>query len=407
MDIKKIIKEEVGKFIGESKIQDLKSLPFYEDIKNVGGKIFQVGGAVRDKFLGLESKDLDILITGVPMDSLEKVLEKYGNVDLVGKSFGVLKFKEFGETEDIDIAIPRSEKKVGDGHKGFEVSSDHNLPIEDDLFRRDLKLNSMAMDSDGNIIDPYGGMEDIKNKKISLTNPDSFKDDPLRMLRSIQFSSRFDFDIEDKTLQAIKDNAHRISEIPGERILTELDKIVSKGNKQKGLELLIETGLFKEIFGKDFKGDISEINKAKDMADFIYLMLKNNFEKPSVVFKNVLKGDLDSEKKIEALTLTRNHGSTPYGDRALIFKMNKISPRSIESNLLSDDLKTASSEMKSNKYPLTTANLEVNGNDLMDIGIKGKAIGESIGRVINAIFKDQLKNKKEDILKYITYSNFQ
>jgi len=402
MNIKKIIKEELSNILKETKKVDLKSLPFYVELKSSGGNVYQVGGAVRDFFIGKESKDLDIVITGIPMDDLEKMLEKYGSVDLVGKSFGVLKFKAFGETEDIDIAIPRTEKKIGDGHKGFEVSSDHTMPIDKELFRRDLKINSMAMDDEGNLVDPYGGMEDIKNKKISLTNPDAFKDDPLRMLRSIGFSSRFNFEIDDNTFESIKQNAHTISEIPGERILAEFDKILTKGNKRLGLKLLVESGLYKEMFGFDFKGNLSDIDEAQDMGDFIYLMLKDSTEQPYAIFKNVLKGDLGSEKKIEALTLTRGFDSSnSYKNMVLIFKMNKISPSSIDSPLLDNQLKKNVSQMRIGNYPLTIADLKINGNDLMAVGIKGKEIGDAIGKSIHAIFDDKLKNNKEDILKFL------
>ena len=227
----KLPKNYAQNMIAEGEILSLQKLPFKQEIQDLGGKIFSVGGAVRDEFLGKESKDLDILITGVPFEQLEQVLAKYGRVDAVGKSFGILKFKPKGATEDIDIAIPRSETATGQGgHKAFDVKSDPYLPIEKDLYRRDFTINAIAKDIDGNIIDPFNGREDLHDKVIKVVNPEAFADDPLRMLRAVQFASRFGFEIEPFTMKMIKENASKIKEIPPERVLTELDKIVKKGN---------------------------------------------------------------------------------------------------------------------------------------------------------------------------------
>jgi len=388
-------------------VQDLKTLPFLSDLKSEGGSIFKVGGAVRDFFLGKDSKDLDLLVTGIPMDQLEFLLSKHGRVDSVGKSFGVLKFKIFGETDDIDIAIPRTEKKIGDGHKGFEVTYDHTLSIEKDLYRRDCTINSMAIDVDGNLIDPFGGLDDIKNKKIRLTNSEACSDDPLRMLRFIQQSSRFDFEIEEETFNSIKKNAYRIKEISGERIFIELEKIVTKGNKQKGLQLLIETCLFDVVFGKSFQGDISLVNKAQDMPEFVYLMLKDIFKYPADVYKNILKGDVFGEKKIEALTLTCEKMESDYAARMLVYKMNKISPISIESLVLSDFLKDIILSMKMGEFPLTMKDIAINGDDLLTMGYKGKKIGQILTDILITIYKQDIKNKKEDILQYINNEYYQ
>ncbi len=166
-------------------IVSVNTLPFKSDIETAGGKIYSVGGAVRDTMLNKESKDLDLLITGLPLEDIETILSKYGRVDNVGKSFGVIKFNN-PETGELDIAIPRTEKANGEGgYKGFEVTSDHTLPIEADLSRRDYTLNAIAKDSNGQIIDPYNGTEDIKNKIIRMVNPQAFAEDPLRLLRGM------------------------------------------------------------------------------------------------------------------------------------------------------------------------------------------------------------------------------
>jgi tRNA nucleotidyltransferase/poly(A) polymerase len=394
------------KNINEVELMSLDDLPFKKEVEQLGGKIFSVGGAVRDKFLGKDSKDLDILITGIPMDKLEQLLSKYGRVDAVGKSFGVLKFKPQGSSEDIDIAIPRTERATGEGgHKGFDVTSDHALPIEKDLERRDFTINAIAKDIDGNIIDPYGGQEDLKNKIIRVVNPEAFSDDPLRMLRAVQFASRFGFRIEPKTMQLIQENSARIKEIPAERILTEFDKILKKGNKRIGVQLLKDTGLFKNIFGFDIKQssiDRNPFDEVQSMGEFILLLTKL-LSNPAEFYKNNLKGDIDTYKEIRALQLAFEHSEEtdlPVA-RSIAHNMYVYSPKSIESKILPSVIETAAQELLAGKYPKTISELAVNGNDLMQLGLQGKAIGDTLKSLLFKVYSNQIKNDKNELISTI------
>ena len=389
--------------MNEVELMSLQELPFKDEILNLGGKIYSVGGAVRDEFLGKESKDLDILISGIPMDKLEEILSKYGRVDAVGKSFGILKFKPKGSTEDIDIAIPRTEKPTGEGgHKGFEVSSSHELPIEKDLERRDFTINTIAKDIDGNIVDPYGGQKDLQDKIIRVVNPEAFSDDPLRMLRAVQFASRFGFTIEPETMKMIQDNAERIKEIPPERILTEFDKIVKGGNKLTGAFLLKQTGLLRNIFGKDLGILVGQNvwENVKTMGEFIYLLSHNLVENPAEFYKNRLKGDIDTYKEIRALQLAFESGEATnlVEARSIAHNMYVISSQSLQSNIIPKVIKTAAQELLSGKYPKTIGELAVNGNDLMSLGLQGKQIGNTLKMMLLKIYSGGVINKKEDLL---------
>jgi tRNA nucleotidyltransferase (CCA-adding enzyme) len=393
--------------ITEGEISTLQSLPFNKEIQQAGGKIYSVGGAVRDEFLGKESKDLDVLITGVPMDKLIEILNKHGEgrADLVGKSFGVLKYRPKGSTEEIDIAIPRTETPTGaGGHKGFDIKSDPDLPIEKDLIRRDFTINAIAKDIDGNVIDPFNGQNDLNSKIIRVVNPEAFSDDPLRMLRAVQFASRFGFTIEPFTMKMIKSNAEKIKEIPAERILTELDKIVKKGDVLIGARLLHDTGLFKEIFGKSTKLSEEEPwNKVKTMAEFVFLLTKSMSDSSSEFYKSTLKGDVDTYKELKALEMAfEKHENKPVINRGIAFNMYNTSPISLDSEILPEDVKTAANELKSGKYPKTMKDLDVDGNDLMNIGLKGKEIGDSMKFALIRIFGDNLNNNKKDILQHLT-----
>jgi tRNA nucleotidyltransferase (CCA-adding enzyme) len=218
------------------------------------GKIYEVGGAVRDKYISpiLPDKDKDYLVTGIPLEELCSLLDRFGKVDLVGRSFGVIKFlpsKRFDGQHVFDIALPRKEYSTGPGHKDFKVEYDHTLKVEDDLLRRDFTINAMAEDlSTGQLVDPLNGRKDIKRRLIRITNPNSFQDDPLRMLRGIQFAARFEFELEKETLLSLKENANLISTISPERIQEELNKLLLKAKyPSAGFRLMQQVGLLEMI----------------------------------------------------------------------------------------------------------------------------------------------------------------
>lgn len=381
---------------------DVKALPFYNDVISKGGKIYQVGGAVRDLFLGKVSKDLDIVITGIPANDIESLLKKYGKVDMVGASFGVIKFTP-PDGEEIDIAIPRTEKKAGTGYQGFDVSADHTLPIEKDLERRDFTINSIAKDSEGNLIDPFNGMADLKSKTIRLTNPQAFADDPLRMLRAVQFASRFDFKIDPKTFEMIKQNADTISEISKERILIEFDKIVSKGSPKVGAELLVSSNLYKGIFGVDFTGSFDHFIYVTKMSEFIYWLIESFTEQPDMYFKLQMKGDDKTTREIAALGYLYNNmpGEDLTKQRWVYYQINKIAPSMLISGFVTSLLSGVIQDFANKKYPATLGDLIINGNDLMELGFKGKEIGETLNKILDGIYNNQIKNERRDILMFI------
>lgn len=402
---KKRLTELAGtKILSESSVisNELNSLPFKKDIENIGGKVYSVGGRVRDEIIGKESKDLDILITGVPLERLEHILVNYGRVKEVGKSFGIIKFIPFGETEEIDVAIPRTEKKKenGSGYKGFDVKSDHTLPVETDLQRRDFTINSIAQDSKGNVIDPFNGREDLKNKIIRATSEQAFGDDPVRMLRAVQFASRFGFKIEPNTMTLIQKNANKIKEEPAERYITEFNKIIKKGDIQYGFNLLLETGLLKAMLGFDYAGD-KDFSKVKTLADFLYKLVENsNVDIVSFIKKTFIK-DVVILNQIKALELEKKLTGDKYEDRKLVQTILNLSPDIEQSGLLSNNLKSIIKPFKDGIYPLKTTDLEFNGDDLKLMGFEKEQIGHNLSMIMKAVLNDEIPNKKEDIKSFI------
>lgn len=215
------------------------------------GRIYKVGGAVRDSLLQRPVKERDYLVSGIPYQELSAILKDYGKVDLVGRSFGVIKFTQMhGDNKyTFDIALPRKEFSTGVGHKDFEVSFDPYLKIEEDLTRRDFTINAMALPLDGGeLIDPLGGLVDLHNKIIRMVSPNSFPEDPLRMLRAVQFAARFKFIIEPVTFEAIKEHAGLIDTISPERVAEELNKLLIQADEpSEGFRIMQSSGLLKHV----------------------------------------------------------------------------------------------------------------------------------------------------------------
>lgn len=391
-------------------IFEIRELPFINDIKAKGGVIYSVGGAIRDSFLNKQSKDLDILITNIPIPELTAILQKYGKVDMVGVSFGVIKFRPKGESEEIDIAVPRTERKMGDGHKGFEVTADPYLPIETDLSRRDFTINAMAKDIDGNIIDPFHGLQDLKAKVIRIVNPIAFADDPLRMLRAVQFAARFGFTIEPETFKLIQQNAGSIKTISPERILIELEKIVGKGSPAIGAQLLVETGLYSAIFGGDLKEPIASFNNVTMFAEFIYLLTDRNDD--GSFFLHRLKGDLQNAKIIAGLRTADSHylktTETPLQTKLRMFSALQKSQAILNTKILYTQDRNVLNDFASGKYPKSLKELAVNGTDLMGIGFKnGPEMGVELQSILANVLSDKVRNDHKTIMDLLVSNKFE
>ncbi|SFV55477.1 tRNA nucleotidyltransferase [hydrothermal vent metagenome] len=200
---------------------------------NYNAKLIIVGGAVRDHFLNNSIKDYDIEVYGLDeIKDLENILKEYGTVNIVGKSFGVLKFNF--ENEEYDFSFPRLENKVSKGHRGFDVICDGNLDFKEASRRRDFTINAMGYSiSTKEFLDPFNGRDDIKNKLLRVVDAKSFIEDPLRVYRAIQFSARFEYRLSNESeilcKQMVQDNM--LDELPKERVYQELVKMLLKSKR--------------------------------------------------------------------------------------------------------------------------------------------------------------------------------
>ena len=224
------------------------------------GALFAVGGRVRDELRALTEgteplrKDHDYVVTGLSLAELQQRLETIGRVDLVGASFAVLKVTIEGET--LDIALPRRERSVGIGHRDFDVHAGPDVSLEDDLARRDFRMNMIARAlPGGQVIDPYGGEADILARRIDILTANTFVEDPLRMLRAAQFAARFGYELTTSAREAMTAAAARVTSISPERVHDELVKLLSLAPKPSiGLEILRETGVLAHLWPELLEG---------------------------------------------------------------------------------------------------------------------------------------------------------
>jgi putative nucleotidyltransferase with HDIG domain len=213
------------------------------------GSLYAVGGRVRDeirsRFDGVPrpAKDLDYVATGLTLDELVERLKSVGRAELVGASFAVVKCTIDGQT--VDVALPRRERSTGVGHRDFAVESGPEVSLEDDLARRDFRMNMIARAiGSGALLDPYGGEADIEARRIGVRWAGAFEEDPLRLLRACQFAARFEFAVTPGTLAAMRAAAPLVATVSAERVRDELIKLIELAPRPSiGFDLMRETGL--------------------------------------------------------------------------------------------------------------------------------------------------------------------
>ena len=191
-----------------------------------GGRAYYVGGYVRDALLHQENKDIDIEIHGVTPQTLKDILDSLGQRMTIGESFGIFGLKGFS----LDIAMPRKEEARGHGHKDFEIFVDPFIGTTAAARRRDFTINALMQDVlTGEIVDPFGGVEDLRAGILRHVNDLSFAEDPLRVLRGAQFTARLGFRVAEETIALCR--TMQLQHLPKERVEGELKKALLKAEK--------------------------------------------------------------------------------------------------------------------------------------------------------------------------------
>lgn len=220
-----------------------KIINLAETINQNGGRAMLVGGCVRDELMGISPKDWDLEVYGIDPTRLKEIISEKGEVNAVGEAFTVYKIGH-----DLDVSLPRRERKSGKGHKGFIVEGDPDMSFEEAAKRRDFTVNAILKDAlTGEIIDCFNGRDDLRKKILRMVSPESFAEDSLRVLRAAQFASRFNFKIEPETAQLCRNID--LTDLPPERIWGEIEKILLRSEKPSiGLQLLYDLNVVDQLF---------------------------------------------------------------------------------------------------------------------------------------------------------------
>jgi len=212
-------------------------------IEKAGGRLYLVGGAVRDKLLERKNEDEDYCVVGI---ELNKFKELFPKAKARGKAFEV--FELLGK----EFALARRETKIGTGHKEFQIETGKDITIEEDLSRRDITINAIAQDViTKEIIDPFNGRNDI-NKKIIRATTSAFKEDPLRVYRVARFAAQLQFDVEDKTFNMMNELKDELDSLSAERVFVEFSKALDTNKPSIFFNILRKANVlevhFKEIY---------------------------------------------------------------------------------------------------------------------------------------------------------------
>lgn len=410
----------------EKTMNDLPQLKdFLSKITDFGGEGYFVGGFIRDKLLGKESKDIDIEFHNVSLENFRKIAKENGvKLDLVGESFGVLKAKLDGQ--EIDLSFPRTEELTGNSHKDFDVTVDPFIGEEKATERRDFTINSiMQSTKTGKIIDYHNGLEDLNNGIIKHVGP-KYSEDPLRVYRAAQFASRFGFKIHEDTIEISKNID--LTTLSRERVLEEFKKGISKSKKpSEFFNNLKEMGHLKENFSYldnqfqlDYERSMTRIDNLSQNKDKLphyeaivissiydddnYKNLDNSNETKRFLEKHNYERENKIAQAVANYELTRTNADVMDA----MFAIDESSEELIEM-VRYKDIDFGDLDEQKGKYQFLRDNYKnskenfLTGKDLIALGYKpGKEIGEKLREVKVMAF---LGYKKDAIINELKLTN--
>lgn len=298
-----------------------------EAVREAGGRAMLVGGSVRDRLLAIDSKDFDLEVYGLEPARLRTVLEQMGHVNTVGEHFSVYKLVLFRprsmpslsdetatqERFEIDVSLPRRESKSGRGHRGFVIEGDPVMTFEEAARRRDFTINAILFDPlSDEIIDPFGGREDLARRILKVVAADTFVEDSLRVLRAVQLAARFEMSIDPATVALCR--TIDLADLPRERIWGEIEKLLTLAEHPSlGLAAALELGaldqLFPEIGAIVVTQSGEHSNRAEDRFTHTKLALDEAVK---------LAADLSKPKRLAVMLATLCHDlAEPISSSAL------------------------------------------------------------------------------------------
>jgi len=377
-----------------------------------------VGGFIRDSLLNLHSKDIDVEVYNLDSyEKLEEILSAFGDINSVGKSFGVCKFRY--ENIEIDFSLPREESKVSKGHKGFITKTDSNLDFKSASKRRDFTINSMGYDvQKRELLDPYNGLKDLKEKRLRAVNSTTFVEDPLRVLRAVRFSTRFNFKLDTQLFKLCFEmiEQNMLEELPKERVFGEIEKIALKSSKPSYAVILLKR-LNAQHYFKEFKNlTYNEFIKTLKAIDKMASLKSSQTQSDITVMFCALTSQLNSSQRVNFLNNITQEKKILKRVESLLQKSISKSPTDEELYILARDIKIfelLKLSLALNKIDIINYNIIkkraialniyseklpslIQGRDLIELGFKpSKEFSNYIESAYRAQMKGEFKNYKE------------
>ncbi|KSU63448.1 tRNA nucleotidyltransferase [[Bacillus] enclensis] len=386
------------------------AIPLLKKIEQAGYQAFFVGGSVRDYLLGRPINDVDIATSAFP-DEIKSIFPRTADIGIEHGTILVIEKKN-----EYEITTFRTESGYGDFRRPDRVKFIRSL--EADLMRRDFTMNSMAMDADGVIYDPFDGRDDIKQKLIRTVGEpaERFSEDALRMLRGVRFVSQLGFELETGTRKALTAYSNLLSHIAIERKTIEFEKTLSGDYRDKALEILIESALYKQLPGLSEESEairkIAGLPLVKKLStDQMWLLLTAGMDiDPSVFLKmwrlpsKVIK---ERNKEKDILSRRIKEGWT----RELLFRSGlerAVNVEKVYNCIHSLNSSTESLQEKYKALPIKDRKeLKVTGNDLMNWSEKagGPWVKETLEGIEKAILNEEIPNDHDTIRRWLETCN--
>jgi tRNA nucleotidyltransferase/poly(A) polymerase len=425
-------------------------------VRGLGLDAYLVGGAVRDELLGLESKDADFVVPGVDYEGLRAALEPHGRVEdleVAGRRVGARLYPRDQALRrlapaGIEFAPPRAERSTGPGRHDFEIVADPGLSIEDDMARRDFTVNAMARRLEtGELVDPFGGARDLKAGLLKTVRPNSFAEDPLRLVRGLRLVSQLGLEPDEATLQQMRDEAASVRLVSGERVggglhsdgMGELSKLLMGREPAKALQLARDTGVLEAMLPEfeEAPDGLEEhifavVQAATDAGaplDVRLAALFHDLGKPGANGNHAQRGAALAAAALRRLrypTRARTHVTRIVREHAfplehvdelfarrflqqhgeelafhlVAHKEADLAAKSSREEELTAvvQLRTLLEQQRESPHRLT--DLAVDGSDLIEIGYReGPALGRTLEALLDAVVEDPARNTRDELLE--------